>query len=255
MRSLSICAMLVILAGCRQSIQPTPTPTGTPDAKITGEAQCKAGDLVYLSSQESKGVGTDWAIHPPSAKNRMHKMDDGIVFASSTPGEYTFYLAVGDNDDVSITSHTLHNGTSPTPPKPPTPPTPPNPPTPTDWLGKLENNTYILATSVVPAVGRYDQSQKMATALETVCSSIAAGVYDENDLPGARAAVRKATNEALGPAVEGWRTFAEELEKGLKHYNEQGKLVTLKDHQKAWGAIAKGLRKVPQQTATTLWGG
>jgi len=245
----AILLVLVAFIGCSKKSGPA---TGTPVAKITGESNCTPGDLVFLSHLESKGKGKDWAIHPKSAKNRMHIVSDGVVFASSKPGEYTFYLGVADNNDIDMTSHVLNNGNNkPDDPDDDDPDDDDDIPIPDDWLGKIEHNSYLLAKKYVPIDNRYQQSQILVTAVDTVCSQIAAGIYENTEQ--ARVAIRKTTNDAMGSAAADWEEFSIELAKGLKKYSDEGKLKTLSDYKNAWSAVAKGLRKIPKPTTAEVW--
>ena len=248
--------LCVVCLGCMKQSEPV---AGKPEAKITGETECAAGDLVWLSSMESVGRGKAWEIHPPWAKARMHQVPDGLVFASSKPGEYTFYLSVAEGNEVSMTSHVLKNGAGPEPPGPdppgPDPPGPdppgPEPPAPDDWIGRIEYNTYLLAKKHVPEGKRYEQAQVLIKAIGSVCAQIAAGIYENTEQ--ARVAMRKTTNEAMGDNAEDWKKFSEELAIGLKKYADEGKIKELSDYKKAWEAVEKGLKKIERPASTSIW--
>jgi hypothetical protein len=114
----------------------------TPVAKIQGPSEATAGDLIILRSEGSKGKLFHWEMirgeksYLPVPNSQYPSPD--CVFASATPGTYTFLLIVFSEDDQQkeiLATKAIHTikltslGPSPTPN--PTPnPTPDPIPTP-----------------------------------------------------------------------------------------------------------------------------
>ena len=127
--------------------RPPSTPTPAARAVIAGPAEntSQPGDLVVLRTAGSVAAAYRWCIVPTTAASRYVEIAERdntgkvtgstVVFASRTPGDYTFVLAVALGDEVDQAAYTLHNQESPPTPPTPTPPTPtppnPTPPNPT----------------------------------------------------------------------------------------------------------------------------
>jgi hypothetical protein len=102
-------------------------------AHITAPTDVKAGNVVFLDTNGSVGKTFRWSVFPESAKQYCRL--DLVSFAGSpvavfgsveVTGDIVFFLAVGNESDVAIATHVIHNtAVSPAPiPLPPTPPTP-----------------------------------------------------------------------------------------------------------------------------------
>lgn len=93
---------------------------GQADAVITGPDEAELGDLIILSSEKSKGDSFAWML--ANSNKSFLQFDEGskCVFASGTPGIYTFILAVSKADDgigstISISKHSVVVGVNPNP--------------------------------------------------------------------------------------------------------------------------------------------
>ena len=105
--------------------------TAQPVAVIVGPTESQPGNLVVLRTTGTTGSGHVWLVLPaPSAVNFLPVIDStgqqAAVFASGTPGTYTFVLAVAQGDLAAMTTHELVIlGDVPNPPDPPDPADPP----------------------------------------------------------------------------------------------------------------------------------
>jgi hypothetical protein len=123
-----------------------------PTAVITGPKEARPGSLVVLDASESQGLGRTWllAVSPEPTSFWMPESRLQLLFASPTPGDYTFVLVVaGTNANggpaVEMSTHTVRL-TGPTPPVPPDPPPGPEPRT-----GPKEIVILRESSSVAPA--------------------------------------------------------------------------------------------------------
>jgi hypothetical protein len=73
-----------------------PCPGQTPRAVITGPKEQRPGSLVVLDATESQGLGRVWllAISPEPTSFLPVEAGLKVIFASPTPGDYTFVLVV-----------------------------------------------------------------------------------------------------------------------------------------------------------------
>ena len=112
-----------------------------PKAIITGPKEAQSGDLIVLDASESTGTSRLWLLAVAPVEKSFLPVDQGLrcVFATGTPGKYTFVLVVaGTNANggavAEMTTHSVvvFGGTSPGPAPDPGPgPDPTNPPLPT----------------------------------------------------------------------------------------------------------------------------
>jgi hypothetical protein len=134
---LSVIAWLLSLSTTNEAVIAQQPLRGDHDvvAKIVGPTKSEPGDLIVLDASSSVNVDVyKWMLANSSKSFLPVEGGTKLVFASGTPGDYKFILAVaGLHDgkaDLSVAEHIVTNGRpGPTPPSPPTPPEP-NPPTP-----------------------------------------------------------------------------------------------------------------------------
>jgi hypothetical protein len=117
----------------------------TPRAVITGPKESRPGSLVVLDATESQGLGRVWLLAISPEPTSFLPVESGlkVIFASPTPGDYTFVLVVsGTNANggpmADMATHTvtlLAPRPPPVPPVPPTPPPGPDPPQPPETTG------------------------------------------------------------------------------------------------------------------------
>jgi hypothetical protein len=108
-----------------------------PKAIITGPKEAQAGDLIVLDASESTGTSRLWLLAVSPVEKSFLPVDSGLrcVFATGTPGKYTFVLVVaGTNPNggalAEMTTHSVTvQGTGPPVVPPVVPPivTPPDP--------------------------------------------------------------------------------------------------------------------------------
>jgi hypothetical protein len=108
-----------------------------PRAVITGPKESRPGSLVVLDATESQGLGRIWLLAVSPEPTSFLPVEAGlkVIFASPTPGDYTFVLVVsGTNANggpmADMATHTV-TLLAPRPP-PPTLPADPVQPPPTD---------------------------------------------------------------------------------------------------------------------------
>lgn len=142
-------------------------------AVIEGPTKANPGDLVILDGSESIADSRQWLLVNSDKQFLAFEENRKIVFASGTPGDYVFMLAVAQSVDdvstISIVKHTVTVGT-PEPPVPPPTPTPgPNPPTPpvppNPDLSGISKQTYEIVKSLDWKTG---EPQKHAAAFRSV---------------------------------------------------------------------------------------
>jgi len=99
----------------------------SPKAVITGPRDSRPGALVVLDASESTGTGRLWLLAVSPEETSFLPVESGLkcIFASPTPGVYTFVLVVAGTNanggaaaDMATHTITLRGGTIP----PPTPP-------------------------------------------------------------------------------------------------------------------------------------
>jgi hypothetical protein len=123
-------ALFLLLALCGSALAQLPR------AIVTGPREARCGSLIVLDASESTGTGRLWLLAVSPEETSFLPVESGIkaIFASPTPGRYTFVLVVsgvnsngGPAADMATHSVTLSGGTPPQPPgpQPPNPPTPP----------------------------------------------------------------------------------------------------------------------------------
>ncbi len=102
----------------------------SPRAVITGPKESRPGSLVVLDATESEGTGRLWLLAVSPEATSFLPVDGGLkcIFASPTPGVYTFVLVVaGTNPNggpaADMATHSVHL-TGPSPPVPPPGPGP-----------------------------------------------------------------------------------------------------------------------------------
>jgi len=222
--------------------QPPPVtpPRGAAKAVITGPSSTQPGDLAIISSQGSSGAAYKWVVLPKSATGRYFVSESGrqVIFASRTPGDYTFILAVADDNDIALAAFTLRNGTGPGPSPPSPDPVPPQPPEPGPTTPLAEYARQQAIVYALPAEMRTRTAPKLADALERAAATASAGVYATT--AAARAGCREASREALGDDTEGWAAWNERIAKRIAA--NAAELTTPQDYAAVWRQLASGLR-------------
>lgn len=229
-------------------------PVGQPrmalDLVVSGPDSSLPGDLVVLSAEQSQGAtATAWAISPKSASGRMLAVEGGskVVFATSQPGLYQFFLAGGtaDGKTVKIVSHDVLVGGAPPPnppgpgPNPPPGPTPPVPPGPTP--SKFGFEAFVLGQANALSVsGKRDTALKLAAACDAVVSQIGAGVL-KSDAEIGQAIQTQAMSQVGLLTLRSWKGVLTAIR---DQWNVKGVMGTA-DSMEALTEIAAGFRSVP----------
>lgn len=216
------------------------------DLVVSGPKESQPGDLVVLDSATSQGVSaTAWAVSPKSAEGRMLPVEQNskIVFATATPGRYTFFLSgcTADGKTIKIIAHEVIVGGNPVPPGPdpippgPTPPGPTPPPNP----DKYGLSAFVLSqATAVSDSDRVANSQKFAAACDVVIAQIGAGALTTDK------EIAKAFEQQLGGIG-----FVTKLKWKTALYALADKFDALaltdpKDWMQAFTEVAAGLRRV-----------
>lgn len=229
------------------------TPAAQPKATIVGPSEVQAGDLVVLRSTGSVGQGRKWAIVPVSAAARMFSfterdasgniVDSVAIFASRTPGTYTFILVVASGGEVDLALHQVKNGEGGEPDPDPPGPEPPEPDPTSDWARWAK----ATAEKHVPASVRKSQAQFLATVLRLVLSKVTSGeIRHERELREKIQYYREQAKRESGVVLDSsWEPhFDEPLVAAFQELKDDGKLSTLAQYAAIYTELAKGLEAV-----------
>lgn len=100
----------------------------TPRAVITGPKESRPGALVVLDATESEGTGRLWLLAVSPEATSFLPVESGLkcIFASPTPGDYTFVLVVSGNNPnggpaADMATHTVRLAEADPPVPPPGP--------------------------------------------------------------------------------------------------------------------------------------
>lgn len=170
---------LILLSTC--------LPAQEPRAVITGPKEAQFGDLIILNAGESTGTSRLWLLAAAPAQKAFMPVNDGreCVFATGTPGDYTFVLVVAGigvngNAVAQMATHTVKvlGGQVPVNPPQPPPTTNPYPPPSAAWQAQLQPITTIqLMTSDAKQLAElYAAAQKLVASAP---AAIAAGTIPE----------------------------------------------------------------------------
>lgn len=111
------------------------------NAVISGPDRVRPGDLVVLDGSESLADDREWILVNSDKQFLSFEHDQKLVFASGTPGDYVFILAVSlsdaDGSAVSVAQHVVTVGNPTPPPDPPGPGPGPDPPAPDPDLTEI----------------------------------------------------------------------------------------------------------------------
>lgn len=224
------------------------------DVVVNGPKQAEPGDLVVLDASESVGIGgLAWAIHPLSAVGKMLSIEDGkkIVFATSKPGSYVFYVAAStpDGKQVKIIPWEVLVG-SPVPPPddPPKPPKPPKPPIPPPdvepWEAELTKWTYDRVMELSDS-DKKNTSKNFADATDAVISMLGAGAIPDRS---SSKTLTEQVSAALLANLRGVGFFTklkwQSLLPALADKFDELDPKTPDGWEKVLGAISRGLRQV-----------
>ena len=174
-----------------------------PQAKVIAPtAPILPGKFTTLDASESIGKGFSWSVPPSLAADDYQISESGtrLMFATVTPGEYTFALAVATGDVANVVQVRVRVGEPPAP-IPPGPTPPPEPPTPPSG----QRAVLILRESAetTPALARLLTSLRagtQATYLKSKGHSLSILDDDAVDPSG-----------KPSPAVEAWRPHFADL--------------------------------------------
>jgi hypothetical protein len=144
------------------------------EAKISGPATAKTGDLVVINASESTGKAFKWVMPEGLATLSCSELEFG--FASGTPGVYTFTLVAadteGDGDKISVASHTVRVGgvvVVPDPDPKPDPEEPNPPPSNLDELRELSKESAAKLADSITARGLSEAIQTEASRIAKMC--------------------------------------------------------------------------------------
>lgn len=209
-----------------------------PKAEIFGPESVRSGDLCVLMTQDSVGSDFKWKVIPEEKyKGRYFVADEGrtLVFASRTPGEIHFVLAVASGDKADMVVHKLVNeADGPDPdPEPGPDPTPPVPSKLAEWV--TQN-----VRQMVPSNVRIATIPKIVEKIEFVCDQIARGEIVHPR--AAREEVRLAIDGDLSANQESaWGGFRDALASKLESLAANGNLESMVEIEQGYRAIAAGL--------------
>ena len=212
------------------------------EAKISGPATAKTGDLVVISASESTGKAFKWVMPEGLATLSCSELEFG--FASGTPGVYTFTLIAADTegtgDKISIATHTVKVGGAVV--VPPADPDEPDRPTPTpgdyEGLRKLSKDSAARLADATTAKALSTAIQAESVRITELCERGQCPTLD-----GAKRfmviAIENSLNSRVGNSrnvnwLDGWR---KPINDALKNTNTS----TVESYLAAMRAIAVGL--------------
>lgn len=140
---------LILLSTCVSAQEPR--------AVITGPKEAQLGDLIVLNGGESTGTSRLWLLAAAPSPKTFMPVNDGreCVFATGTPGDYTFVLVVAGigvngNALAQMATHTVKvlGGQAPVNPTPFPPATNPYPPPPAALQAALQPIFSIQLTTI-----------------------------------------------------------------------------------------------------------
>jgi hypothetical protein len=225
-----------------------PQPAPEPVARIAGPAEVAPGDLVTLDSAGSVGDGFAWARVDRDSGYLPVNGDRQCVFATGTPGEYTFILFAARSSPIKVASArfkvTVKGPTVPTP-KPADPTVPPGPgPTPAtpDTFGL----TAFTRATLAALPWTPETRRPGATTLAAIFASQAASSASYTSAQAYFTATDRDCLAALGPtAYPSWnQALLKPLGGQFRALNAAGKLLTVAELSEAFAEIAAGLREV-----------
>lgn len=143
------------------------TALGQVKAVINAPTESNLGDLVILDSTASVGDNRLWVTDEQVA-GRYLIIDERIVFAIGTPGDYTFQLIVADtNAEIDQVTHTVQVGRGQPPPDPPTDPDP-EPPTDPDPEPPTNQAVYKAVKAATGYMNDPDTANQLRQALSSL---------------------------------------------------------------------------------------
>lgn len=216
------------------------------DAPLT----VQPGDLVVLSSEGSVGTARRWSL--VGSDKRFLAVNDGreAVFASGTPGRYSFSLAVADGTDGNVTIdvavHTITIGSpdpGPDPDPDPDPGPDPDPVTP-DHFKSLAAIVSAGSQSIEASV-RSEEAELIAEAF----ASYAARTTEFASVAEFTRATSEQYKQALGvSAYFAWsQSVLEPLAAELRRIRDAGNLKSIADYGPAWSVIADAFMEVARE--------
>jgi len=206
-----------------------------PSAKIVGPTEAPAGELVVLSSTGSLGDNLIW-VKPEGMQSLSvgcSLLDTQVVFATTKPGKYEFWLIVADKAaKIDYARHTVEIKGSVQPP--PVNPPPVDPPPGTKW-DNLKTLSASNATKIADNTTRSRLKAAIAATLLEFESAVPA-------LDAAKDAVRKSIELTLlsrtgASALIDWTPWRKANQNELDRLG----LVDVKDYLSAVKAIGSGL--------------
>jgi len=154
-----------------------PAAAQPPRAVITGPKESRPGALVVLDATESQGLGRIWLLAVSPEETSFLAVESGLkcIFASPTPGSYTFVLVVsGVNANggplADMTTHTVTLIGANPPPDPKPEPKPDDTPPLTIKADRAtyiyEKDTHVAPRPVVEALQKLNEQGIVATQFE-----------------------------------------------------------------------------------------
>lgn len=229
-----------------QLVPPYRVSKSTFDFSIDGDPEVLPGDLIFLDAVgDYKSIV--WVLVGSEKRYCVVNDGAGVVFASGTPGIYSFVASAADAEGNAAAAvfHVRVVGPKPPPkpdPEPDPEPVPPPKPDPIFPPGKFglsawayNNRTQVIGDPLV--------NKPVATSLSNnfraVASQIAAGAI--RDKQSAVNALQQRNRSSLGAHVHNWAPFLSSLGAELSRLDPQ--MPTVHDLQTAFTEIADGLKE------------
>lgn len=225
-------SIVVLLSLCLPSF-------GGAKAVITGPKEVPVGDLIILDAAQSEGLKYKWVL--VGSKKTFYEADKGLklLFACGTPGDYTFVLVVGGEDNnknmvVDMAEHTITiKGSGPIIPPIIPPVVPVVIP---DGEFKVSKSVYDWAKTTNDKVS----ALKVSANFESISAQISARIITS---PEVVIQMTASTNKNAVSNYEVWRTnFFAPLNTVLNNLSESEKLTTMEQHATCWREIGLGVK-------------
>lgn len=191
-----------------------------PEAKIKGPTAGRPGSLLILDATESTGKFFAWSVSPqlPDGETTIYPIENNTkCLLTSIPGTYTVFLAVGNEEGISMVNWTVkvRAGPDPTPdppkPDPPKPDPEPDPPEP-DLTG-IAKEAYEHYQDVDAKAG---ETEALIIALKLTATQAAALNQNVEQINASLLSNTKAIFGGEKEIAERWKPFRPWLAETLK---------------------------------------
>lgn len=221
-----------------------------PEAKIVGPTGGQAGDILLLDATQSAAEHFAWEVTPKlqqKGRPTILPLEDGRkCIVTSVPGNYTVFLAAGNDEGIDLVEWPIKVGGE-LPPQPGPGPAPgpqpgPTPPTPDPGRFGLAAQAMTWSSAVTGGT-RVAEAHSLGAAFDAVAAEIAAGVATT------RQQILQSLSRQCSAAIRDdrrpdWAAFDRSFGAAINELYLAGKLATPDDWAVAFREVAAGLAAV-----------